>query len=413
VHRAYLVREAEDWEHIIQRYVSMVMFITYLVLPGCTTTILKVFTCTNIDPESLLPGANLYLQADFSIACGSPRHNFGVVWAAVFIVVYPIGVPSLYMFLLYLAKDQIKEHKLERKKKENVRRGGVGSESMTATSAGDANKDDTDRKRRRSSVGMAGQVPIEALIRRTSSLNASTSRSLRRQSSVVIQVESIDENGEEGATALDATDLVGDSDFAPRTLMKPSPAAQVDATESTERTAVEGSAWARTSVSIPHVAGGGRGRVASMTSVHGTLPPSVSHRNLLTDMHQFQSSFQLRLDMVAHNVASKGVMKYVVPELQFLHNGEGRVCCQVSDLDLLPHVSCVGPPTSWRCRLPQQLLVLGDRGDDPQAALDVRARSDSPGHVRPAFCRHAHCASVLAAGDVCDAVLLPAGRRAV
>ena len=187
-HRAYLIRKRKDWEHIIQRYVSMFLFITYLVLPGCTTTILKVFACKTIDPEGLLSGAQSYLQADYSIQCGSARHRFGVAWAAVCIVVYPIGIPSLYMFLLYLAKDQIKEHKQERKKKEHevkkqprqpklpgsVRSAGVSlraqpAAASAATAAAAAVAADTgggpqSGQRRGSTVTQALQVSLDTLL---------------------------------------------------------------------------------------------------------------------------------------------------------------------------------------------------------------------------------------------------------
>jgi hypothetical protein len=173
VHRAYLISKKREWERIIQRYVSMFLFITYLVLPGCTTTILKVFECTNADPESLLSGEQYYLEADYSIKCGSSRHNFGKGWAAVCIVVYPIGIPSLYMFLLYLAKDQIKEHKQERKKKEkeSTRRTQrlkaaasprVPAEPQQAAQAEPA----TSSRRRSSSVSQVLQVSLDTFAER-------------------------------------------------------------------------------------------------------------------------------------------------------------------------------------------------------------------------------------------------------
>jgi hypothetical protein len=172
IHRAYLISKKREWERIIQRYVSMFLFITYLVLPGCTTTILKIFACSNIDPESLLPGQQYYLQADYGIKCGSSRHNFGVAWAAVCIVVYPIGIPSLYMFLLYLAKDQIKEQKQERKKKEKKsirhtpRQRAPASVEVPAEARPTAAQAEpvTSSRRRSSSVSQVLQVSLDTLL---------------------------------------------------------------------------------------------------------------------------------------------------------------------------------------------------------------------------------------------------------
>ncbi len=70
------------------------LFLSYLVLPGVSTTIFRMFPCNNVDPESVADGPNQYLIADYSISCSSPRYAFGVVWATVMIFVYPVGKKS-------------------------------------------------------------------------------------------------------------------------------------------------------------------------------------------------------------------------------------------------------------------------------------------------------------------------------
>ena len=47
------------------------------------------------------------MSNDYSIACNSPRYTFGLVWACVSIVVYPVGVLTLYAYFLWSNKDEI------------------------------------------------------------------------------------------------------------------------------------------------------------------------------------------------------------------------------------------------------------------------------------------------------------------
>jgi hypothetical protein len=42
-----------------------------------------------------------YLAADHSIECDTRRHRFMQLYAGAFILVYPIGIPTLYSCVLY------------------------------------------------------------------------------------------------------------------------------------------------------------------------------------------------------------------------------------------------------------------------------------------------------------------------
>ena len=45
------------------------------------------------------------MRMDYSISCGSLEHTSAIVWASVMILVYPIGVPALYFFMLYRVRS--------------------------------------------------------------------------------------------------------------------------------------------------------------------------------------------------------------------------------------------------------------------------------------------------------------------
>ena len=69
---------------------------------------LGIFSCQTIDPDGVAGSSlPLYLRRDLSIACNSQRYYLGVGWAVAMIVVYPIGLLSLYLLLLWQNKDAI------------------------------------------------------------------------------------------------------------------------------------------------------------------------------------------------------------------------------------------------------------------------------------------------------------------
>jgi hypothetical protein len=91
-------------------YFYVFLFFTYLVLPGVSTMLFGMLRpCVDMDPDSDTTdeGSHFYLEADYSIECSSARYDFGVVWAAVFVMVYPVGIPCMYFYLLYEAKGLI------------------------------------------------------------------------------------------------------------------------------------------------------------------------------------------------------------------------------------------------------------------------------------------------------------------
>ena len=57
--------------------------------------------CTQFD------GASSHLNADYSIECGTPRHNAFVSLAVLMIFVYPVGIPLSYLAILRSNKDKI------------------------------------------------------------------------------------------------------------------------------------------------------------------------------------------------------------------------------------------------------------------------------------------------------------------
>ena len=79
-----------------------------------------MYNCVDIDPNAQIPGTPTYMSQDYSIACNSSRYTFGLVWASIGILVYPIGVLSLYAYCLWSNKDDIiKKKAAEVEEREN------------------------------------------------------------------------------------------------------------------------------------------------------------------------------------------------------------------------------------------------------------------------------------------------------
>jgi hypothetical protein len=95
---------------VIFRYLTLFFLLTYLVLPFIATTLFRTFLCTNLDPNDKDSDPDdLFLTADMRISCTSDYYKRGVAYAAVMIVVYVVGIPLMYLILLYRSRKEIME----------------------------------------------------------------------------------------------------------------------------------------------------------------------------------------------------------------------------------------------------------------------------------------------------------------
>ena len=103
-HRAILraFDPAKQIKQLKAQYTTLLLLLTYLVLPGVSPVIFRYFVCENVDPDGTLSGTQRYMVADHSISCTySGRYLFGFVWALIMVVLYPVGIPLMYFVLLY------------------------------------------------------------------------------------------------------------------------------------------------------------------------------------------------------------------------------------------------------------------------------------------------------------------------
>ncbi|CAM9151036.1 unnamed protein product, partial [Ectocarpus sp. 6 AP-2014] len=100
--------KAEGLQVIRNKHVSLVLLLTFLIYSSVSATLFKAFAC-----EELEDGTN-YLRADYTIDCDSSKHKAFQVYAGFMAVVYVVGIPTLYAFLLFRDRHVLKDHHADR-----------------------------------------------------------------------------------------------------------------------------------------------------------------------------------------------------------------------------------------------------------------------------------------------------------
>ena len=92
-----------------QTYFSSFLVLTYLILPGASSKIFSTFKYDEfiIDDETTWH----FVSVDYSIEKGTLEANVLIIYAIIMIFVYVIGIPTLYVVLLYRAQNELSPHK--------------------------------------------------------------------------------------------------------------------------------------------------------------------------------------------------------------------------------------------------------------------------------------------------------------
>lgn len=81
-----------------QKLTWLVLFSLYVLVPSISLKIFKVFDCVAINENSII---KKYLVSDLSMDCSSPRYVKCKMFADLMILVYPVGIPIMFFFVLY------------------------------------------------------------------------------------------------------------------------------------------------------------------------------------------------------------------------------------------------------------------------------------------------------------------------
>ncbi|CAB1103690.1 unnamed protein product [Ectocarpus sp. CCAP 1310/34] len=84
------------------RHMAAGLLLTFLVFTSTSTMAFKTFPCDDeaVEGES-------YLRADYSLSCKTDKHMYFRIYAGIMILVYPIGIPLLYAFILWINRESL------------------------------------------------------------------------------------------------------------------------------------------------------------------------------------------------------------------------------------------------------------------------------------------------------------------
>ena len=89
-------------QRIRHKHMSAVLLMTFLVYSSVSATVFQTFACEDLDDRKT------YLTADYRIECDSSEHQAFQVFAGIMILVYPVGIPLFYGYLLYKNRRALK-----------------------------------------------------------------------------------------------------------------------------------------------------------------------------------------------------------------------------------------------------------------------------------------------------------------
>lgn len=84
-----------------REHLSIALFIVFLVYSSVSHIIFQAFMCETLDD-----GVN-YLRADYSLTCTTRKHRAFMVYAAVMVLVYPVGIPATFSWWLFRNRDAL------------------------------------------------------------------------------------------------------------------------------------------------------------------------------------------------------------------------------------------------------------------------------------------------------------------
>ena len=97
---------------IDQRHASVLFWMSLLVYATISSSVFHTFACDDLDNGSS------FLRSDHSLECYTTTHKIFMAYAGVMVVVFPLGIPLCYAFVLYRNRAALKV--------------GVGFEAETA-----------------------------------------------------------------------------------------------------------------------------------------------------------------------------------------------------------------------------------------------------------------------------------------
>jgi hypothetical protein len=92
-------------ERALTKHHLVFLAMTFLLYSTVSTTVFQIFACDTIDDSASHKTG--YLRADYSIQCGTAKHTLYSVYAGFMVIIYPLGIPALYAWLLWRNRHKL------------------------------------------------------------------------------------------------------------------------------------------------------------------------------------------------------------------------------------------------------------------------------------------------------------------
>lgn len=89
-----------------KKFVKLLLFTIFLIYPYVSSTLLGAFNCITVQGHS-------YLVADVTIHCDDSKYLQSTMPLLFFVLLYPIGIPVLYFYRLYKARNNLRNKLVE------------------------------------------------------------------------------------------------------------------------------------------------------------------------------------------------------------------------------------------------------------------------------------------------------------
>ena len=90
-------------QNIRHKHVSMALLVTFLVYSSVSSVVFQMFACEHLDD------GKRYLMADYIIDCDSAKHRALQIYAGFMVLIYPVGIPVFYAWLLFSNRRLIQD----------------------------------------------------------------------------------------------------------------------------------------------------------------------------------------------------------------------------------------------------------------------------------------------------------------
>jgi hypothetical protein len=112
-------QRADKTRPVTAAFCLSVLTFLFVIYPFVSKVVVGVFNCIELDPYGDFEGDGSWLKSDLREPCPHPGSSFTFSWGVLFLVVYPLGLPVLFVMTLYyfkvpqLATNKGKMHRLK------------------------------------------------------------------------------------------------------------------------------------------------------------------------------------------------------------------------------------------------------------------------------------------------------------